>query len=207
MKAFRVGTVENVEPVVKINFSEYADLSERKFVPLKELDSKVRTLDHKFSNIRDIESGDPVRTYRFQFCVYYAENGKMQKINGKMNIGDGDGGLVSSMKAQIEMQRQDDSWIAYRKSTNKESYEAYQEEITDMQEHILPYLQSYCSVQERQPAKTTATEKKEKAASMKQASTPQQPKEKPSIRERLQRNKEMLSAQKGSSPERKGIEL
>jgi hypothetical protein len=192
---------------VKINFSEYADLSERKFVPLKELDSKVRTLDHKFSNIRDTESGDPVRTYRLQFSIYYVENGKMQKINGKMDIGDGDGGLVSSMKAQLEMQRQDDSWIAYRKSMNKESYEAYQEEMTDMQEHILPYLQSYCSVQERQPEKTTATEKKENAASMKQASTPQQPKEKPSIHERLQRNKEMLSAQKGSSPERKGIEL
>ena len=33
----------------------------------------------------------------------------------------------------------------------EESFQAYMADLTDMQEHVLPYLQSFCSLEEKAP--------------------------------------------------------
>lgn len=45
----------------------------------------------------------------------------------------------------------DESWLSYQKSKGEETFQAYMAELTDMQEHVLPYLQSFCSLEEKGP--------------------------------------------------------
>ena len=46
------------------------------------------------------------------------------------------------MKNQNEMKLHDESWLNYQKGKGEESFQAYLADLTDMQEHVLPYLQS-----------------------------------------------------------------
>ncbi|MCI6431655.1 MAG: hypothetical protein MSA72_12455 [Lachnospiraceae bacterium] len=51
------------------------------------------------------------------------------------------------------MKLYDESWLNYQKAKGEESLQAYMADLTDMQEHVLPYLQSFCSLEERAPEK------------------------------------------------------
>ena len=149
----------------------------------------------------------------------------MQELKGKINIGDGNGGIVSQLKNQNEMKLHDESWLNYQKAKGEESFQAYMTDLTDMQEHVLPYLQSFCSLEERAhekvegPVKSSVTgEKKlaERAVSdkgaLKQGSffeskKTMEKKEKKSIHERLKINKEIIAKQQGKDSKEKGVEL
>ena len=72
----------------------------------------------------------------------------------KINIGDGNGGIVSQLKNQNEMKLHDESWLNYQKAKGEEAFQAYMADLTDMQEHVLPYLQSFCSLEERAPERS-----------------------------------------------------
>ena len=79
-------------------------------------------------------------------------------------------------------------------------------DLTDMQEHVLPYLQSFCSLEEKAPekfeveaGKTVLTGNKEKFKSM-------EPRKK-SIHERLTINKEIIAKQLGKDRKEKGGEI
>ena len=43
---------------------------------------------------------------------------------------------------QNEMKLTDESWISYQQGKGNEEYQKYMEDLTDMQNHVLPYLQS-----------------------------------------------------------------
>ena len=47
------------------------------------------------------------------------------------------------MKNQNEMKLHDESWLNYQKGKGEESFQAYLADLTDMQEHVLPYLQPF----------------------------------------------------------------
>ena len=114
------------------------------------------------------------------------------------------------MKNQNEMKLHDESWLNYQKGKGEESFQTYMADLTDMQEHVLPYLQSFCSLEERAhekvegPVKSSVTgEKKlpERAASdkgaLKQSSLLENKKtngnkERKSIHERLKINQVKL---------------
>ena len=49
---------------------------------------------------------------------------------------------------QNEMKLTDESWISYQKGKGNEEFQKYMEDLTDMQNHVLPYLQSFCSLEE-----------------------------------------------------------
>lgn len=55
---------------------------------------------------------------------------------------------------QNEMKLNDESWINYQKSKGEEVFRSYIEDITDMQEHVIPYLQSFCTLEEKAPVKS-----------------------------------------------------
>ena len=45
------------------------------------------------------------------------------------------------------MKLTDESWISYQQGKGNEEYQKYMEDLTDMQNHELPYLQSFCSLE------------------------------------------------------------
>ena len=50
---------------------------------------------------------------------------------------------------QNEMKLTDESWISYQQGKGNEEYQKYMEDLTDMQNYVLPYLQSFCSLEEK----------------------------------------------------------
>ena len=94
-----------------------------------------------------------MKTVQMYFTIYYPDHDQMQELKGKINIGDGNGGIVSQLKNQNEMKLHDESWLNYQKGKGEESFQAYMADLTDMQEHVLPYLQSFCSLEEKAPEK------------------------------------------------------
>ena len=47
------------------------------------------------------------------------------------------------------MKLTDESWISYQQGKGNEEYQKYMEDLTDMQNHVLPYLQSFCNLEEK----------------------------------------------------------
>ncbi|MGN0324178.1 MAG: hypothetical protein ACI4DZ_13795, partial [Oliverpabstia sp.] len=140
---------------------------------------------------------------------------QMQELKGKINIGDGNGGIVSQLKNQNEMKLHDESWLNYQKGKGEESFQAYMADLTDMQEHVLPYLQSFCSLEERAPERSvepTAVSKSEMEAGKTIASVGNEKSKtvetvRKSIHERLKINKEIIAKQQGKDNKAKGVEL
>ncbi len=58
-----------------------------------------------------------------------------------MDIGNGHGGIVSQLKYDNEMKLTDEYWIDLQKGKGSEEFQKYMEDLTDMQNHVLPYLQ------------------------------------------------------------------
>lgn len=87
--------------------------------------------------------------------------------------------------------------------------------FTDMQEHVLPYLQSFCSMEERAPGASdqSVNISKSEMESGKITMSGQNKRTKTvetgkkSIHERLQINKEIISKQQGKISKEKGVEL
>lgn len=224
LKEWKPDHEETFEPVVKILFTESQELQGKQYYSLKELDQKVTDLDHKTAHIRDPQTGEPKKTYFVQYVIYYEDQGKAQKLPGRMCIGDGYGGLIQSMQKQIQRQLQDEGWMRLHQERGSEMYQSYVADMTNLQEHILPHLQAYCSLEERQPeetansqevvtktdtGKTVERKSPAKANERRQPDQPQtkQGKKKLSIHERLQRNKEMIAAQKGSERKERSVEV
>ena len=100
---------------------------------------------------RDQNTNEPKTTAQMFFTVYYAEKGDkmLHHFQGKIDIGTGNGGIISQLKMQNEMKLTDESWISYQQGKGNEEYQKYMEDLTDMQNHVLPYLQSFCSLEEK----------------------------------------------------------
>ena len=166
------------------------------------------------------------------FTVYYAEKGDqmLQHFKGKIDIGTGNGGLLSQLKLQNEMRLTDESWINYQKGKGNEEFQKYMEDLTDMQNHVLPYLQSFCSLEEKgvqERREQQVTDKKEsrvaavngveKQANVKEKgkaerkSVPQKKvtigkEKKPSIHERLEINKKIIQEKQGKDKLERGVD-
>ena len=113
------------------------------------------------------------------------------------------------------MKLNDESWLSYQKAKGEESFQAYMADLTDMQEHVLPYLQSFCSLEERAPERSvepTTVSKYEMEAGKTIASVGNEKSktvqtERKSIHERLKINKEIIAKQQGKDSKEKGVEL
>ena len=83
--------------------------------------------------------------------VYYAEKGEqmLHHFKKSIDIGNGHGGIVSQLKYDNEMKLTDEYWINYQKGKGSEEFQKYMEDLTDMQNHVLPYLQSFCNLEEK----------------------------------------------------------
>lgn len=225
LKAYQPEIPETAVPVVRINFCEDKEMDISGYQKLGSVDEITAKMDAELASQADPKTGMPEKTVQMYFTIYYPDHNQMQELKGKINIGDGNGGIVSQLKNQNEMKLHDESWLNYQKAKGEESFQAYMADLTDMQEHVLPYLQSFCSLEEKAPERVEAAvqlsvagEKKlpERAVSdkgaLKQGSllvgdNATDKKEKKSIHERLKINKEIIAKQQGKDSKEKGVEL
>ena len=137
--------------MVYVNYCEKSDLGNPRCQKLSDLDSKTVEQDKAWYADRDPNTNEPKTTAQMFFTVYYAEKGDkmLHHFQGKIEIGTGNGGIISQLKMQNEMKLTDESWISYQQGKGNEEYQKYIENLTDMQNHVLPYLQSFCSLEEK----------------------------------------------------------
>ena len=151
LKAYEPELPKNMEPMVYVNYCEKSELGNPRCQRLSDLDSKIVEQDKAWYADHDPNTNEPKTTAQMFFTVYYAEKGDkmLHHFQGKIDIGSGNGGIISQLKMQNEMKLTDESWISYQQGKGNEEYQKYMEDLTDMQNHVLPYLQSFCSLEEK----------------------------------------------------------
>lgn len=73
----------------------------------------------------------------------------MKMVAGTAFIGDGRGGILESLEKEVEEHLHSQIWLDYKKERGEEYFQNYVAELHDTQEHVLPYLQQYLSLEER----------------------------------------------------------
>jgi hypothetical protein len=151
LKAYEPELPKNMEPMVYVNFCEESDLMKTRCQKLSELDAKTAEMDKEWYTKRDPKTEEPAKIAKIYVTVYYAEKGEqmLHHFKKSMDIGNGHGGIVSQLKYDNEMKLTDEYWINYQKGKGSEEFQKYMEDLTDMQNHVLPYLQSFCNLEEK----------------------------------------------------------
>lgn len=234
LKAYEPELPKDMEPMVYVNYCEKSELGNPRCQKLSNLDSKTVEQDKAWYADRDPNTNEPKTTAQMFFTVYYAEKGDemLHHFQGKIDIGTGNGGIISQLKMQNEMKLTDESWISYQKSKGNEEFQKYMEDLTDMQNHVLPHLQSFCSLEEsgvkerreqqvaernegRETAPRAGVEintavkdagKAERKAVAQKKTMPEKEK-KPSIHERLEINKRIIQEKQGKDKPERGADL
>ena len=234
LKAYEPDLPKDMEPMVYVNYCEKSEFMKPRCQKLSDLDSKTVEQDKAWYADRNPKTGEPTMTAKLFFTVYYAEKDDqiLQSLKGEIDIGSGNGGIISQLKMQNEMKLTDESWISYQKSKGNEEFQKYMEDLTDMQNHVLPYLQSFCSLEEsgvkerreqqvaeRNEGRETALRAEVKANAVvkdiaKADNKPKQQKQtatgkdrKLSIHERLEINKRIIQEKQGKDKPERGADL
>jgi hypothetical protein len=210
LKDFTPEVPEQMEPVVEVKFCEKNDLTRPRYKKLGELDKTVADLDYELSGKTLPSSGLPETSYRMHFTIHYFEASQRKNLEGKINIGDGNGGIIGQLSVQTHIRLTDDKMLSYRRSKGEEAFKAYMTEQNDLQEHVLPYLKGFCPITKQEQAQEKARQQakeraqRQDAGSQKSASAK---KPKKSIHERLKINKELVEQQLGKDEKGKGVEV
>ena len=151
LKAYEPELLKDMEPMVYVNYCEESDLMNPRCQKLSELDAKTAEMDKEWYAKRDSKTEEPTKITKIYVTVYYAEKGEqmLHHFKKSMDIGNGHGGIVSQLKYDNEMKLTDEYWINYQKGKGSEEFQKYMEDLTDMQNHVLPYLQSFCNLEEK----------------------------------------------------------
>ena len=234
LKAYEPEIPKDMEPMVYVNYCEESDLMNPRCQKLSELDAKTAEMDKEWYAKRDPKTEEPTKIAKIYVTVYYAEKGEqmLHHFKKSMDIGNGHGGIVSQLKYDNEMKLTDEYWINYQKGKGSEEFQKYMEDLTDMQNHVLPYLQSFCNLEEkgvkerreqqiaeryegRADERVTSTEANEvvkdvgktdrKPAQQKQAVDGKD--KKLSIHERLEINKRIIQEKQGKDKTERGVDL
>ena len=151
LKAYEPELLKDMEPMVYVNYCEESDLMNPRCQKLSELDAKTAEMDKEWYAKRDSKTEEPTKIAKIYVTLYYAEKGEkmLHHFKKSMDIGNGHGGIVSQLKYDNEMKLTDEYWINYQKGKGSEEFQKYMEDLTDMQNHVLPYLQSFCNLEEK----------------------------------------------------------
>ena len=151
LKFYEPDISEETEPMVYVNYCEECELIELRCQKFSDLDALVAKQDKEWYADRNPRTNEHTMTAQMFFTVYYAEKDDkmLRQFKSKIDIGTGNGGILSQLKLQNEMKLTDESWLSFMKNKGNEEFQKYLEELTDMQDHVLPYLQSFCSLEEK----------------------------------------------------------
>ena len=232
LKSYEPELSKDMEPMVYVNYCEKSEFMNPRCQKLSDLDSKTAEQDKAWYAERNPRNNEPTTTAQMYVTVYYAEKGDqmLRHFKGKIDIGTGNGGILSQLKLQNEMRLTDESWINYQKGKGNEEFQKYMEDLTDMQNHVLPYLQSFCSLEEKgvqERREQQVTDKKESRSTAaigaekqvndkdvekaERKSIPQKKatvgkEKKPSIHERLEINKKIIQEKQGKDKPERGVD-
>ena len=188
---------------------------------LEKYEKKIVALEKKVSDVSGLL--DKMKQFKGDQMLHH--------FKGKIDIGTGNGGFLSQLKLQNEMRLTDERWINYQKGKGDEEFQKYMEDLTDMQNHVLLYLQSFCSLEEKgvqerreqqvadkKESRSTAAIGVDKQVNVKDVekaerkSVPQKKatvgkEKKPSIHERLEINKKIVQEKQGKDKPERGADL
>lgn len=209
--------VKDMEPIVKVKYSEYLKFPAGRYGSIKDMDTLVAELDQEIIDQKmGLSEGSSAadKTYLVRVSILYVREEKVMCLEGRFDLGNGNGGLIDNLKANVAEQFNSESRKQYLQSIGDEFYQKEMEELHNQQENILPYLQQFCSLQERTPeVKTTMktigqNDRQEinRITHSEKKFVPQKV-EKRSIHERLKENKEKLARTQGKGNLREGVEL
>lgn len=215
LKEYSSELAEEIQPMVKIQFSQDPEFKEGSMIALAEADERFRATDERQVDFNDDHPGE-ARVLIVSYEIIYAEEDQMKKVAGTAFIGDGRGGLLENLQQELEEHLHNQAWLDYKKGQGADNFQSYMAELRDTQEHALPYLQQFVSLEERESTaiveestKATPSGKEGKAAVQtkpaKAAPIDESPKK--SIHARLQEKKKEIAQKPGKDSPQKGVEL
>ena len=206
---------DEIQPMVKIRFSQDSNIKEGSMISLTEADETFRESDKRQAAFNSDQPED-ARVWIVSYEIVYVEAEQMKMVDGTAFIGDGRGGILESLQKEVEEHLNSQTWLDYKKAQGAEYFQNYVAELHDTQEHVLPYLQQYLSLEESGSIDVLEEETKEVSSGKESKSvTPVKlAKEKyidetskKSIHARLQEKKNELAKKPGKDNPQRGVEL
>lgn len=229
IKTFEPKIDKELEPVVRFSFSQDENIPTGIYMPLREADALIRAEDQRAFDYNLLqEKENDRRAYIVEFSIFYAQADQLMSVSETIFVGDGCGGLMDHLQAEVQSHLESDSWREYMQKSDPESFAEYIQGLEDTQEHVLPYLQEFCSLEERAPERESvdvaleASPSGEKVVASKAAKSMEskadgrkaegkaqasEDKAKKSIHERLKENKERITKSQGKDNLQRGVEL
>ena len=215
LKEYSPELTEEIQPMVKIQFSQDPEFKEGSMIPLAEADERFRAADERQVDFNADYSGE-ARVLIVSYEIIYAEEDQMKSVAGTAFIGDGRGGLLGNLQQEVEEHLHNQAWLDYKKGQGADNFQSYIAELRDTQEHALPYLQQFISLEER-GSKSIAEESTKTASSSKESKAVTQTKtvkgkamneaSKKSIHARLQEKNKEIAKKPGKDNLQRGVEL
>ena len=215
LKEYVPELTDEIQPMVKIQFSQDPEFKDGSMIPLAEADKKFRTADERQVDFND-DHPKEARVLIVSYEIIYVEEDQMKKVAGTAFIGDGRGGLLDNLQQEVEEHMHNQSWLDYKKGQGADNFQSYIAELRDTQEHALPYMQQFVSLEERgstsiaeESTQTVPSGKESKAVAQTKAAKGKQMDEAPkkSIHARLQEKKKEIAKKPGKDSPQKGVEL
>lgn len=215
LKEYSPELTEEIQPMVKIQFSQDPEFKEGSMIPLAEADERVRAADERQADFNASHQGE-ARVLIVSYEIIYAEEDQMKSVAGTAFIGDGRGGLLGNLQQEVEEHLHNQAWLDYKKGQGADNFQSYIAELRDTQEHALPYLQQFISLEERgstsiaeESTKTTSSGKESKAVTQTKTvkGKPVDEASKKSIHARLQEKKKEIAKKPGKDNLQRGVEL
>lgn len=215
LKEYSPELTEEIQPMVKIQFSQDPEFKEGRMIPLAEADESLRAADERQADFSANHSGE-ARVLIVSYEIIYAEENQMKSVAGTAFIGDGRGGLLGNLQQEVEEHLHNQAWLDYKKGQGADNFQSYIAELRDTQEHALPYLQQYVSLEERgstaiaeESTKTAPSGKESKAVTQTKTvkGKPVDEASKKSIHARLQEKKKEIAKKPGKDNLQRGVEL
>lgn len=215
LKEYSPELTEEIQPMVKIQFSQDPEFKEGSMIPLAEADERVRAADERQVDFNASHQGE-ARVLIVSYEIIYAEEDQMKSVAGTAFIGDGRGGLLGNLQQEVEEHLHNQAWLDYKKGQGADNFLSYIAELRDTQEHALPYLQQFISLEERgstsiaeESTKTTSSGKESKAVTQTKTvkGKPVDEASKKSIHARLQEKKKEIAKKPGKDNLQRGVEL
>lgn len=215
LKEYSPELTEEIQPMVKIQFSQDPEFKEGSMIPLAEADERVRAADERQVDFNASHQGE-ARVLIVSYEIIYAEEDQMKSVAGTAFIGDGRGGLLGNLQQEVEEHLHNQAWLDYKKGQGADNFQSYIAELRDTQEHALPYLQQFISLEERgstsiaeESTKTASSGKESKAVTQTKTVKGKAMDEasKKSIHARLQEKKKEIAKKPGKDNPQRGVEL
>lgn len=215
LKEYSPEFTEEIQPMVKIQFSQDSEFKEGSMIPLAEADKRFRAADERQADFNASHQGE-ARVLIVSYEIIYAEEDHMKSVGGTAFIGDGRGGILGNLQQEVEEYLHNQAWLDYKKGQGEDNFQSYMAELRDTQEHALPYLQQFVSLEERgstviaeESTKTAPSGKESKAVTQTKTAKGKLMDEAPkkSIHARLQEKKKEIAKKPGKDSPQKGVEL